>query len=530
LRVIGKRREKCKRDFADDTDFAERFKVAECNADYCPKRIIAKSARRQCGRAEVGEASMRNWLKSLGLAAAALGICVTSASAQFGPPGGGMMPPPGGGMMGPPPGGGMMAPPPGAFGMTSMPPGGGMMAPGAFNGAPPMGAPADFPNPAQPSQEPVSPFSMRDDGAPNAFTTLSEPYCNAARWQISAGYSLIWFKANSFFPLVTTGSVNDAQPAALGQPGTIVLDDGSRNPGASAAFRTTFTYWLIDPEVMCLDGNFFVMEQRSVFRSFASTSSGFPLLARPFFDPVNNVETSDVRAFPSALAGTLSDGTRTRLMGAELNLKFFSCSSQSQGSVFSCFFGFRWLRLDEQYSSYDTATDLTGGGLSSTISDTFGTLNNFYGGQVGAEWMCRWGRANFGFIGKVAVGPIYQNIHISGMTTQTDSTTGITISDNQGLFAQPSNRGSYSAVTTSVLPEIGSRFSVDVNDHIRFHINYSYFWMYNTVRPGDTMDRNVNIQPLLSGGGFGPALPPPPSFNRSVFSAQMLSFALEFVF
>lgn len=351
----------------------------------------------------------------------------------------------------------------------------------------------------------------------------------AARWQFSAGYTLLWFKGGTYPPLATTGNVNDTFPGAIGQPGTVILDNGNRSPGASSAFRTTFTYWLMDPEVFCFDANFFIMEQRSVLRNFASDANGLPLLARPYFNPISGSEDADPRAVPFAAAGTLSDSVRTRLMGSELNLKWYS-NNLSEGANFCFFVGIRWLRLDERYSSYDTSNDLGGGGTNTTLSDTFSTINNFVGGQVGGEWMYRWGRANFGIFSKIAYGPNYQTIQISGKTVQTDLTTGNVITDTQGLFAQPSNVGNYTAISGSVLPEIGVKFNADLSDRIRFHVGYTYFWMYNTVRPGDQIDRRVNIQPLLSGGGFGAPLPTPPSFQRSIFDTQMLNFALEFTF
>src|SRR5438128_4265936 len=101
-----------------------------------------------CGfeRAPRGRLTMRRWRKLLALAAGilgGLGGLAVGASAQFPPPGG----------FGPPPSG-MMGPPPDANC-------------GPFGGDAGHLAPADFPNPAVPSQEPVSPFSLRTGGMQN---------------------------------------------------------------------------------------------------------------------------------------------------------------------------------------------------------------------------------------------------------------------------------------------------------------------------------------------------------------------------
>src|SRR4051794_26651198 len=180
---------------------------------------------------------MRRRWKSLGLLAGGLvslwGI-VSSASAQFPPSGpGGYGMPRGGGMMGPPPG--MIQGSPTGMGM---PPGGGMMGPppGAFGGNPKLACPpADFPNTPQPSQEPVSPFSIKEEGRPNAFNDCPDPrLLSPTRFQISVGYSLMWLRGAGFPPLVTSGDILDPVPGALKQPGTTILSNGLGTPGAAS--------------------------------------------------------------------------------------------------------------------------------------------------------------------------------------------------------------------------------------------------------------------------------------------------------
>jgi hypothetical protein len=358
-------------------------------------------------------------------------------------------------------------------------------------------------------------------------------------FQFSVGYSLIWFRGANFPPLATTGSVNDLVPGALGQPGTVILSEGPRNPGPSAAFRATFTYWILDPERVSLDGDFFIMEQRSIYNHFASDATGNPPLFRPFFDPLNGVfggENSDPRALPGVLSGTLSDSIRTRLMSADLNLRWHS-SPHMEGSRASIFVGARWLRLDERYLSNDTALDIGGGGFLFNFSDNFTTYNQFFGGQVGADWNYQLGRFTLGLFTKVAVGPNYQTIKINGQATATDLSTGQVITDDtQALFAQPSNIGNYRKTQISVLSEFGAKTQIELNERIRLHCGYSFLWMTNTVRPGDQMDRVINNRQLpIGGAGAGlpnlpPALPGPPTFNQSQFYGHMLNLGLEITF
>jgi hypothetical protein len=470
---------------------------------------------------------MRRWWKSLGLVASgllSLGGIVSSANAQF--------PPSGGGGFGMPPGVGMMGPPPGmAPGMMTgmgMPPGGGMMGqpPGAFGGNPKLGGmPAEFPNAAQPSKEPVSPFSIKEDGRPNAFNDCEDPrLISPTRFTISAGYTVMWLRAAGFPALLTTGDINDTVPGGLGQPGTAILSNGLGSPGAAAAFRMTATYWLADPETLGLEANFFIMEQRTRVSSFASDANGSPVLTRPFFNAVAFQEDADPRALPG-FPGSTSDALTTRLMGGELNLRWFS-PQQFEGAGLNFLAGVRWLRLDERYVSFDATTVSA---VSTTLSDRFTTYNQFFGGQLGAEWQYRMQRFTFGMMSKLAIGPNYQTIKINGETVQVDPVAQTTITANQGLFAMPSNIGVYRAPKIAILPELGFKFRFDLTESIRFNLGYTFFLLNNTVRPGDQIDRSVNIQALNAPQSL-PALPAPPTFHQNTFNAQMLNFGLEFRF
>lgn len=485
---------------------------------------------------------MRSWWKTCGIVAgglAYLGGILSSASAQFPPPGGGFGPPPGGGFVAPPPGFGM---PPGAGGMPPgagmmMPPGAGMpqpngngIPPGAFSGNPALtGQPADFPNAAVPSQEPTTPFSIKDDGMPNAFSELIDPRMQRPlRWQIDAGYTFLWFHPGNYPPLATTGNIADRLPGAIGMPGTVVLST-KPEPGPSSAFHTTVTYWVRDPEALSLTGTFFVMEQRTVNQTFNSDVNGNPLLARPYFDAPTRQEFADIRAFRNIFKGSMSDNFTTRVMGSDINLNWHS-SNNYDGAHVVFLIGGRWLQLQERYSSFDKLEDVRGVALSATISDTFATYNNFYGGQVGAHWVYRLSRFQFDLSGKVAVGRTYQTIKVEGQTVVTNLTTTQAISDNFGLYSQPSNIGQYKSIHTSVLPEFEAKFSVDLTERLRFNVGYTFMWINNVVRPGDQMDRNINDQPLNAGRGAAPFVPPPPQFRQSNFYGHFLNVGLEFMF
>jgi hypothetical protein len=258
--------------------------------------------------------------------------------------------------------------------------------------------------------------------------------------------------------------------------------------------------------------------------------NGNPVLTRPFYNIVTRREDADPRALPGVLRGTMHDSITTRFMGGEGNLRWNSTNS-FQGSSLSFLGGFRFLRLDERYNSFDTSIDVGGVGPSTTISDAFATHNLFYGGQVGLEWQYRLERLTLALSGKVAVGQNYQTLNISGETVITDIPTSVSTTDPQGLYAQPSNVGAYHTVHTSVIPEFGAKMSVNLTDRLRFSLGYTFLLMTNVARPGDQLDRVINIQPLQGAPAVAPLLPPAPTtFQQSTFHTHMLNLGVEFLF
>jgi len=393
--------------------------------------------------------------------------------------------------------------------------------PGAFMNGPPTGPPCDFPNVAPP-WESMSAFEMRKSLPANGFSEKDDS-CRPLRWQITADHFFVKFKAGTLPPLATTGSTTNALPGALNQPNTVLLPQPP-DPGTSQAFRLGATVW-IHPELFSVKSSFFLMEQVTVGNGFQSNSAGTPLLARPYINAVTNQEDADLRSFPGIFRGTISDSVTTRLMGADATLNWHNTYNREGGNI-SLFGGVRWLRLDERYNSFDTSTTLGGAGFNASFSDTFTTYNQFLGGQVGVDMHYKMGRITFGVVGKVAVGPNYQTILINGQTIVTNQATGASISDAQGLFAQPTNVGRYNSTRTTILPEAEAKISFDITECIRFSVGYAYLYMNNVVRPGDQIDRTVNIQ-VLQAGATAPLLPGPPSFRQTTFDAQMLTVGLE---
>ncbi len=380
----------------------------------------------------------------------------------------------------------------------------------------------------------VSAVRAQDPPRGSEFTIPAGGSGPIRRWpaltELSLDYVFFAYTTRQIPNLATTGppdTSSGAIPGALGQPNTQFLG-GDASSSQRPAFLATFTYWLVDPEAANIQATFFGMEDRSSKQAFTSDANGVPVLSRPFFNPNTNAQDAATRALLESRSGSISDSLTTRIMGAEVNLKFYTPSVYAESSGLNLFLGARWLRLQEIYSNFDTENFLDGGGFATTYSDTFNAQNQFWGGQFGGELQYQFLGITFSVMGKLAMGVVRQTVVVSGQTVQTDLTTGAVVTDNrEGLYAQPSNVGTYNRNQFAIMPEAGVKAHLDVNSALRIHVGYTVFALTRTVRPTDEIDTTVNVQSLNVDVLAAPALPAPPSFRQQFFRGQMFNLGLE---
>ncbi|HZZ82492.1 MAG TPA: BBP7 family outer membrane beta-barrel protein, partial [Gemmataceae bacterium] len=103
-----------------------------------------------------------------------------------------------------------------------------------------------------------------------------------------------------------------------------------------------------------------------------------------------------------------------------------------------------------------------------------------------------------------------------------------------GLFAQPSNSGHVSASTFTAMPILETKVGYQVTQRLRAFVGYDFLYWNGVVRPGNQIDRNINLSqdPILGatkGVQAGP-IGPLPRFDRSGFWAQDINFGVDFRF
>jgi hypothetical protein len=122
-----------------------------------------------------------------------------------------------------------------------------------------------------------------------------------------AEYLLWWMKGATLPPLITTSPSGTpaTQAGVLGAPGTAILFGGDRvNDDVRSGGRFTLGAWLDDCHTLGVEGDFFFLSSRG--SGFDASSTGSPILARPFIDATTGQPNSQLIAFPGLLAGSIS--------------------------------------------------------------------------------------------------------------------------------------------------------------------------------------------------------------------------------
>jgi hypothetical protein len=333
-------------------------------------------------------------------------------------------------------------------------------------------------------------------------------------------------------PLVTTSPVGTPRELAgvLGVPSTTVLfpDDVISNPERSGG-RFTIGFWFDREQLIGLESTSLFLAERSL--RFLDGSNGVPILARPFFDVLSGMEASELVAFPGVLAGNIAVTTSSQLWGTELNLRT-NCWR-------GCFWhvdwlaGVRFLGLDDNLSIAEGLTVPAGtgalAGSSILVQDSFSTHNLFVGGQTGLDVGFSRGRWSLDLLAKVALGNTHEQATISGYSQF--AVPGLPVSVQQGgLYALPTNIGHFSRDRFAVVPEAGVTIGFQITRYLRALVGYSFLYNSAVIRPGQQIDRGVNVTQLPSQVGpgtlVGPARPAP-ILQGTDFWAQGLSFGLE---
>lgn len=193
-------------------------------------------------------------------------------------------------------------------------------------------------------------------------------------------------------------------------------------------------------------------------------------------------------------------------------------------------FGVRYANLEERLAIVEDLQQTDNNQF--LVTDSFGTDNDFYGGELGFVWeweYCRW---KLDLLSRLAVGNTRQRVVIDGSTVVTPP-AGPASTLRGGILALDSNIGSYETDKLAVLPEVGVTLGYRLTCNLSFTMGYSFLYWSSVVRPGDQIDLDVNPAQIPIDNGTptpadGPFDRPRPFFNQTDFFAHGVNIGLEY--
>ncbi len=362
------------------------------------------------------------------------------------------------------------------------------------------------------------------------------------RFWIRTDYLLWWNKSGPLSaPLVTQGSINDSIPGALGQPGTQVLYGANGiDFRALSGLRVESGAWLNEDRTLGMESGFFLVGTNAARFSAFSDANGNQIIARPVIDAVSATESSYGDSSPGAFSGGATVTNTSALFSWDINgaINFVRTDQFRMDGLL----GFRYLNLFESLRIEDQLSPLVDNSLtflgqpidaSSSLRDmdSFRTINNFYGGQVGTRMTWLLDRWVLTATGKLALGASQEKVIIRGATALSSSDGSVTYIPG-GVLATSANIGDYERTSFAVVPEVGLNLGFHITPRWLVRVGYSFIYWSNVARPGNQVNRLVSPNLVPTDPSYGTAGPNAPAFQfqTSSYWAQGINLGFEFDF
>jgi hypothetical protein len=343
------------------------------------------------------------------------------------------------------------------------------------------------------------------------------------------GEYLLWWVRNQRIPVLgTTGPTSTG--GVLGAAGTQSLfgldPDQSQRSGA----RFYAGLWLNDDRTLGIDSTFFFLPRRQ--SSQVVSSDTFSVISRPVFVLNSGSENVEIVAFPGFSTGSLRVENSSQLWGIDGNIVRRLCTRCDR--TIDVFAGYRYLYLSESITISESITAGAGApdpvGTQVLVQDSFATKNHFHGGQVGARFEQRFDRFYVEFRPSIALGVNQQSLDIDGLQVRTRPGEAPQRFVG-GLLAARSNIGHHTQSEFSAIPEVNLNVGYQITPRVRAFVGYSFLYWTSVIRPGDQIDRVVDLTQI-------PNTPPVPStgqlrpgvlFKETNFWAQGVNVGLQWV-
>jgi hypothetical protein len=312
-------------------------------------------------------------------------------------------------------------------------------------------------------------------------------------------------------PLVTTGSLAAPLPGALGQPGTSVQIGGtSVSLPIQVGGRFGLGTWLEPTARWGIELGAFILAPSTTRQSVSTNGMpGSATYAVPVFDISGHTSGGTPGQsiyvlpgpFPNrpGFTGTMERTMSAQMLGAELmGVQRLHDDRRVKVEILA---GYRWLQLTEGLDFDVQTAGVAGSSNAGQIfnsHDGFHTRNSFNGAQLGMRAEAEYERFVLRASLKGALGDMYRNLSVNGSSTTTAGTIFYPVSGGAGsnlgggIFAQPSNIGTYGSHQLAGVAELGVRTGYRVTDRLIPNIAYNALYVSSIIRPGDAMNPYIN--------------------------------------
>lgn len=347
--------------------------------------------------------------------------------------------------------------------------------------------------------------------------------CSANYW-FRSEYLLWWTSDMPAPPLVTRSPNGTPQGVAgvLGEPTTTVLfgsDQLSDDDQSGALFTLGYQ---IPCTRMSIEGTYLFLEPSRT--SFAASSGGDPVLARPLLNVQNGTNDAALIGFTDLVDGSVVVDAQTKFAAAEALLRY----NAHRGCLYQVdfLFGYRYGRLKDRLDITESTRELDGPapGATTDLADHFSARNEFSGAEVGTLVTYRRRCWSLELLAKLALGGTSSRVTIDGETTVTDVGGG-SVTRPVGLLARSTNIGEYQRGQFAVLPEVGATLRYALLPRLQGTVGYHFLYWSRVARAGDQIDLALNLSEPFSGAPL-----PKFSFDMTDFWAQGLDIGLEYRF
>ncbi len=324
------------------------------------------------------------------------------------------------------------------------------------------------------------------------------------------GEFLGWTIKGDQLPALVTSSPVGTDPmlaGILGPPRRFVFGDDLVHSGMRPGGRVTAGIWLNECRDWGLQGDLFGLEGPN--NDFLMESDGDPILARPFFntDPGVNAPDAQLIALSGTNRGSIFIDNDGQVYSGSLALRRNTrcCTVTRFGRDINqrvdVIVGGRYLRFGETLNFTETL-EPTGGffapGTFYRLNDHIEAANDFYGAELGVEFLRQKRRSVVELSARVAFGDMRRRLRATGATTVTVPGSPA-LATLPGGFHVPAQGFDEFDDEFSVIPQARIACGYFIRTNLQFHVAYDFMFITNIVRPSSGIRTSFPGTSLVSG-------------------------------